>query len=97
MLEILEDAWRGRQSVVWINGGHDFAPPGLGDLEQLNQNVDLRHQIGEGIYYHLLAYVNAGRQIRRELRLMLADSTRIRWVSSLEELKSAVAKFFQDG
>jgi hypothetical protein len=90
MMEVMDDARRGRPSVVWCNEGTTFAPIGLGDRDELTANVELRRQAGEMAFYHLLAYVNAGRQLRNELPLMLADCPHIVFVNSFDELKAAV-------
>ncbi len=90
MLEIMDDARRGRRSIVWFNRGRMFAPIGLGDRDQLKGNEALRRKVGTAIHSHLLAYVNAGRQLRNELPLMLADCPHIVVVSSLDELKAAI-------
>ncbi|MCG3208245.1 MAG: hypothetical protein FOGNACKC_01848 [Anaerolineae bacterium] len=89
-LEIMDDARVGRRSIVWYNGGRSFAPIGLGDRDQLKNNNALRHQVGETVYHHLVAYVNAGRQIRYELPLMLADCPHIVFVYSFDELTKAI-------
>lgn len=91
MLEIMDDARRARTSIVWFNSGRTFAPVGLGDRDQLKSNEMLRQQVGETVYSHLLAYVDAGRQIRTELLLMLADCPYIIFVNSFDELKRAIA------
>jgi hypothetical protein len=90
MLEIMDDARHGRTSIVWFNGGKIFAPVGLGDRDQLRNNETLQQQVGEMVHSHLLAYVDAGRQIRNELLLMLADCPYIIFVNSFDELKRAI-------
>ena len=90
MLEILDDAHRGRRSVVWFNHGKTFAPIGLGDRDELKANAEMRAKVGETAYYHLLAYVNAGRQLRNELPLMIADCPHIVVVNSFDELEAAI-------
>ena len=91
MLEIMDDARRSRTSLVWFNGGKTFAPIGLGDRDQLRGNETLRQQVGDMAYSHLLAYVDAGRQLRNELVVMLADCPYIIFVNSLDELKRAIS------
>jgi hypothetical protein len=91
MMEIMDDAWRGRTSIVWFNGGKNFAPIGLGDRDQLRENEALRQQVGATIHAHLLAYLDAGRRIRQELLQMLADCPYIIFVNSLDELKRAIS------
>lgn len=93
LMEIMDDARRGRTSIVWFNGGKSFAPIGLGDRDQLRENETLRQQVGEMVHSHLLAYVDAGRRIRQELLLMLADCPYIIFVNSLDELKRAISYF----
>ncbi len=90
MLEIMDDARVGRTSIVWFNDGRTFAPVGLGSRESLQNNHDLRLSVGAMVYSHLLAYVNAGRLMRMELSLMLADSPHIVFVDSFEELQQAI-------
>lgn len=90
VMEIMDDARVGRHSIVWFNGGQTFAPPGLGDLDQLVKNKALQQQIGEMAYQHLLAYLKAGRQIRHELPLMLAECPHIVFVNSFDELQKAI-------
>ena len=90
MLEIMDDARVGRTSIVWFNGGKTFAPIGLGDRDQIRENHLLRRRVGEMVYTHLVAYVNAGRQLRNELPLMLADCAWIVFVNSFDELKAAI-------
>lgn len=90
MLEIMDDARVGRTSIVWFNDGRTFAPIGLGNRETLQNNHQLRREVGEMVYSHLLAYVNAGRLLRMELSLMLADSPHIIFVDSFDELKQAI-------
>ena len=45
------------------------------------------------VYSHLLAYVNAGRQLRMELPLLLADSPHIIFVDSFDELQKSITYF----
>ncbi len=90
MLEIMDDARRGRQTVVWFNDGKTFAPIGLGDRDQLKGNRQLRRKVGGMVHSHLLAYVNAGRQLRNELEQMLSDCPHIVFVNSFDELKAAI-------
>lgn len=90
MLEIMDDARRGRKSIVWFNGGKTFAPIGLGDRDEIKKNEELRQEVGEMVYSHLVAYVNAGRQLRYELMLMLADCPHIIFANSFDELKAAI-------
>ena len=91
MLEIMDDARLGRDSIVWFNGGEDFAPIGLGNYEKLSADKELAQKIGETAHSHLLAYVNAGRHIRLEVPKMLADCPYISIVYSLEDLKKAIS------
>ncbi len=90
MLEIMDDALHGRRSIVWFHGGRTFAPIGLGTRDELRGNTVLRQQVGELAYSHLLAYVNAGRLLRNELDIMVADAPHIIVVDSYEELKEAI-------
>lgn len=90
MLEIMDDARRNLKSIVWFNGGNNFAPIGLGDRDALLNNHTLRQHVGEMIYSHLRAYIDAGRQLRNELLLMLADCPSIVVVNSFDELKTVI-------
>jgi len=90
MLEIMDDARLGKTSIAWFNEGHIFSPIGLGDMATLSHNSFLQQKIGNMAYHHLLAYVNAGRQMRLELQIMLADCQHIVFVSSFDELKLAI-------
>lgn len=90
IMEVLDDARRGRTSIVWFNNGRIFTPQGLGDRSELRNNHALREQIGEIAYWHLDAYLNAGRHIRVELPKMLDDCMAIVFVESLEELKDTI-------
>lgn len=90
MLEIMDDARHGRQSIVWFHGGRTFAPIGLGTRDELRDNTELRQHAGELAYSHLLAYVNAGRLLRNELVIMLDNSPHITFVDSYEDLKEAI-------
>ena len=91
IMEAMDDARWGRMSIVWYNGGRIFAPPGLGDRDELRNNQNLRNQIGEMAYWHLDAYINAGRHIRIELPKMLEDCTNIVFVESFDEVKAVIA------
>jgi hypothetical protein len=91
IMEILDDARRKRVSVVWYNGGRLFEPHGIGNLDELRSNEPFRQQIGEAAYWHLDAYVNAGRHIRIELHKMLQDCETVVFVESFDEVKSALA------
>lgn len=91
MLEIMDDARRGWQSIVWFNGGENFAPIGLGDYRQLSADKELERNIGKTAYSHLLAYVNAGRHIRLEVPKMLTDCPHISFVFNLKDLKKAIS------
>ena len=95
-LEILDDARRERPSVVWLNGGPAFQPIGLGDVETLRRDDDLSARVGPIIYHHLVAYANAGRQIRRELISLLEDSPTVSFVASFEELTRALERELGD-
>ncbi len=91
MLEIMDDARLNRTSIVWFNdGGWRFSPIGLGDKDDLLRNYQLKQQVGDLVFSHLLAYVNAGRQIRMELQMMLADCQSVVFVNSFDELKLAI-------
>lgn len=90
IMEVMEDARLGRISIVWYNGGRVFTPPGLGDRDQLRDNQKLRRQIGNLAYWHLDAYVNAGRHIRIELPKMLEGVKNIVFVESFDEVKTAI-------
>ena len=90
MLEIMDDARRGRMAIAWFNHGKIFAPIGLGDRDELKGREELRNQVGPMIHSHLLAYVNAGRQLRNELPLMLSDCPHIVFVNSFDELKQSI-------
>jgi hypothetical protein len=90
-LEVMDDARRNRKSVVWFNSGKIFAPIGLGSREQLKENEALRVRMGKLAYSHLLAYVQAGDQLRKELPLMLADCPHIVFVDSYDKLKIVIA------
>lgn len=90
MLEIMDDARVGRNSIVWYHDGKSFAPIGLGDRDQIKNNHALRQHVGETVFHHLVAYVDAGRQLRYELPLMLADCPHIVFVNSFDELTKAV-------
>ena len=91
IMEVMDDARWGRMSIVWYNGGRIFAPQGLGDRDELRSNQNLRKEIGEMAYWHLDAYVNAGRHIRIELPKMLEDCTNIVFVESFDEVKAVIA------
>lgn len=93
MLEIMDDARRGRRSIVWFNDGKVFAPIGLGDRDEIKGNEELEGRVGPMVHSHLVAYVNAGRQLRNELPLMLADCPHVVFVNSFDELKGAIAYF----
>lgn len=95
IMEIMDDGRKGRTSVVWYNGGRVFAPQGLGDRDGLRSNQKLRQQIGEMAYWHLDAYINAGRHIRIELPKMLEDCTNIVFVESFDEVKAALTTFLK--
>lgn len=95
MMEILDDARRGLHSIVWFNNGQTFAPVGLGAYGELKNNQGLRKEVGETAYSHLLAYVNAGRHIRNEIVVMLADCPTILFVDSLKALTSTIRRFLQ--
>ena len=90
MLEIMDDARRGRRSIVWFNDGEAFAPLGLGSRKDLKHNQAFRQAVGDTAYFHLLAYLDAGSHIRRELPLMLADCSSIVFVTSFQALKETI-------
>lgn len=91
MFEIMDDARQGRYSIVWFNEGRTFAPIGLGNRNEIKNNKNLQLKIGNTAYYHLVAYVSAGSQLRDELTLMLNDCQHIVFVNSLDELKTTIA------
>jgi len=91
IMEVMDDARRGRASIVWFNGGRRFAPQGLGDRDELRDNQNFRQQIGEMAYWHLDAYINAGRHLRIELPKMIEDCTNIVFVESFDEVKTVIA------
>lgn len=91
VLEIMEDMRSGRRSIIWFNKGNHFAPIGLGDRDQLQKNDRLRNQVGEMVFQHLLAYINAGRQLRNELILMLQKEPNAIFAHTLDEVKSAIS------
>lgn len=93
MLEIMDDARVGRKSLVWYNDGKTFAPIGLGDRDEIKNNHTLRQKVGEMVFHHLVAYVNAGRQLRYEIPLLLADCPHIVFVYSFDELTKAIHFF----
>lgn len=90
VMEVMDDARLGRHSIVWYNGGRIFTPLGLGNRDDLRNNHLLREKIGEMPYWHLDAYINAGRHIRIELPKMLEGSKHIVFVESFDEVKSAI-------
>ena len=90
IMEIMDDARRGRISIVWYHGGRRFSPQGLGDRDELRNNQQLRQRIGEMAYWHLDAYINAGRHIRIELPKMLEDCQNIIFVDSFDEVKTVI-------
>ena len=90
VMEVMDDARLGRNSIVWYNGGRIFAPLGLGDRDELRNNHELRERIGDMAYWHLDAYVNAGRHIRIELPKMLEGCKNIIFVESFDEVKSVI-------
>ncbi len=90
MMEIMDDARLDRISVVWFNEGQVFIPLGLGTRDEVRNNSVLRANIGDTVYSHLIAYVNAGTQLRNELLLMLSDCPHIIFVNSFDELKNAI-------
>jgi len=89
-MEIMDDAYHGRPAIVWFHKGRTFAPIGLGDRDDLKANHELRQKVGEMAYHHLLAYVDAGKQIRNELLVMLADCPTIVFVNNFDELTIAI-------
>lgn len=91
MFEIMDDARQGRYSIVWFNEGRTFAPIGLGNRNEIKNNKNLQLKIGNTAYYHLVAYVSAGSQLRDELTLMLNDCQHIVFVNSLDELRTTIA------
>ncbi|HRQ41283.1 MAG TPA: hypothetical protein PLD25_25475 [Chloroflexota bacterium] len=90
MMEIMDDARHGRVTIVWFNEGRTFAPPGLGTREEFTSNALWQQKVGKTAYAHLLAYINAGRQLRGEIASLLADSPHITFVDSLDELKAII-------
>ncbi len=93
MLEVLDDARRGRDSVVWFHGGREFVPTGLGDLPRLRRDTELRERLGEQLFHHLVAYVGSGRHLRRHMEVMVGDSPHVVLVDSLSEVKRQVEAF----
>lgn len=91
IMEIMDDARLGRHSIVWYNGGRIFAPLGLGNRDELRNNHELRRKIGDLAFWHLDAYINAGRHIRIELPKMLEGSKHIVFVESFDEVKDAIS------
>ncbi len=96
MLELMDDARRGRTSIAWFNGGKTFAPIGLGDRDQIRNNQVLEERLGGMAFHHLVAYVEAGRQLRNEVPLMLADCPHIVFVHSFGELQAAISHLMTD-
>jgi hypothetical protein len=96
MLEIMDDARHGRTSFIWFNEGKTFAPIGLGTRDKFKKNEDLHLKVGDMAYHHLLAYINAGNQLRNELSLMLADCPTIIFVDSLDELKIIITYLLRE-
>lgn len=90
MLEIADDARHGRESIVWFNRGKNFAPIGLGTVDELNKNLTLKAQVGSMAYSHLLAYIKAGVHLRNELPLFLSDCHHIVFVDNFNELILAI-------
>lgn len=90
MLEVMDDARSQRPSIVWFNGGRIFTPIGLVDLDHMKRNDELRQEMGEAAYSHLIAYINAGNQLRNELLLTLSSCQYIVFVNNFEELKKAI-------
>ncbi len=97
MVEIMDDVRRGRRTVVWFNDGKTFAPIGLGDRDELKANRQLRQAVGDLVHAHLLAYVNAGRQLRNELPLILADCPHVVLVHSFDELMASITYLLGQG
>lgn len=77
--EIFDDHTKKRRTIVWFNG-EGFAPVGLGDAKALKANEELKAKVGELLFNHLWAYINAGRQMRLELEAMLKGSRYITFV-----------------
>jgi len=92
MLEIMDDARWGRTSIVWFHGGRSFSPIGLGDRDALRENESLRIEVGEMAYHHLVAYVSAGSQLRKELTQMLRGCPHIVFVDSFDELRREISR-----
>lgn len=90
ILEVMDDARRGRESVVWFHGGRDFEPNELGERDVLKANDELRRRVGGLVFHHLVAHADAGRQMRCYLTVMLEDCPLITFVDSFEELKYAL-------
>ena len=91
VMEIMDDARLGKFSIVWYNGGRIFAPLGIGNRDELRNNQTFRERIGDLAYWHLDAYINAGRHIRIELPKMLEGSKNIIFVESFDEVKSVIS------
>ncbi|MEM7019739.1 MAG: hypothetical protein AAF512_20680 [Pseudomonadota bacterium] len=97
MLEIMDDARLGHRTVVWFNeGGRAFSPIGLGDRDQILGNEMLKKRIGSMVHSHLVAYVNAGRQLRNELFIMLADCDHIIFANSFDEIKQTITYLLKE-
>jgi hypothetical protein len=90
MMEVMDDARHGRCSIVWFHGRREFVPPGLGDRDALRANTQLREQVGNMVFEHLLAYIHSGLRLRNELQAMLEDCDHIVLVDSFEELKNSI-------
>ncbi len=90
-LEIMDDARLGRTSIAWFNQGQSFEPIGLGSRDELLRNGLLKMKLGETLHSHLLAYVNAGRQLRTELQSMLVDCQNVVFVDTFDELKTTIS------
>ncbi|WP_140048445.1 hypothetical protein [Thioflexithrix psekupsensis] len=90
ILEIMDDMRCHRRSIIWFNKGNFFSPIGLGERDQLQQNTRLRTQVGEMVFQHLLAYINAGRQLRNELVSMLQHDHNAIFAYTLDEVKAAI-------
>lgn len=94
-LEISDDARHNRPTIVWFNRGKNFAPLGLGTVDDLNKNLVLQKTIGKMAYSHLLAYIKAGMQLRNELPLFLSDCQYVVFVDSFDDLIKAVGQLLQ--
>ena len=95
MFEILDDVRRGRVSLVWFNGGEDYAPFGIGSTDDVRTDEDLEDRMGNPAHAHLVGILKAGRRMRKELQAMTADYPKLMFVRSLDELKEEALKLLK--